>query len=146
MQLNKMRTWLALPLFIGGLLVSGLVWPHAFRGIRTGEIPVFRHPDELFYACRLKETLGHPWNIAVWPVITEGTPWYANPHIHWSAWPVVRIAELVGIHDASRLVHFFRWFTRVLLAVSAVCVVREILLGLEIDRRYVLPCALLLGG
>jgi hypothetical protein len=143
---GTMRTWIALILLIGGLIVSGLVWPYPLRGLRTGEIPAFRHPDELFYACRLKETLGRPWDISVWPVITEGKPWYANPHIHWSAWPVVRIAELVGIHDASRLVHFFRWFTRVLLAVSGVWVVREILFGLEIDRRYLFPCALLLGG
>jgi hypothetical protein len=141
-----MRTWIAVILLTGGLLVSGLVWPHSFRGLRTGEIPVFRHPDELFYACRLKETLGRPWDISVWPVITEDKPWYVNPHIHWSAWPLVRIAELAGIHDANRLLHFFRWFARVLLSLVGVFVVREILLGLEIERRFVFPCALLLGG
>src|SRR2546421_5862902 len=94
---NTMRIWIALILLIGGLIVSGLVWPYSFRGLRTGEIPVFRHPDELFYGCRLNETLGHPWDISVWPVITEGKPWYANPHIHWSAWPVIRIAKAVRI-------------------------------------------------
>lgn len=141
-----MRTWIALILVIAGLIVSGLVWPYAFKGMRTGEIPVFRHPDELFYACRLNETLGQPWNVSVWPVITENKPWYVNPHIHWSAWPVMRVAEIVGIHDANRLLHFFRWFTRILLAAAGICVVREILLGLEIERRLVLPCSILLGG
>src|SRR2546430_1949332 len=141
-----MRAWIALILLIGGLLVSGLVWPHAFRGMRTGEIPVFRHPDELFYACRLNENLGRTWNVSVWPVITENKPWYANPHIHWSAWPVMRVAEAVGIHDSNRLLHFFRWFTRVLLAAAGLCAIREILLGLEIERRLVFPCSLLLGG
>lgn len=141
-----MRTWIALLLLISGLIVSGLVWPFPFRGLRTGEIPIFRHPDELFYACRLNETLGQPWNVSVWPVVTRDKPWYANPHIHWSAWPVVRVAEVLGIHDGNRLLHFFRWFTRVLLAVAGICVVREILLGLEIERRLVVPCSVLLGG
>jgi hypothetical protein len=145
-RFNRTRTWIALILLIGGLIVSGLVWPYPLRGLHTGEIPVFRHPDDLFYACRLKEGLGRPWDISVWPVIAEGKPWYTNPHIHWSAWPLIRIAEVVGIQDGNRLLHFFRWSARVLLAIGGVCVVREILLGLGIERRLVLPCALLLGG
>src|ERR1043166_748875 len=141
-----MRTAIALILLVAGLLIAGLVWPNDLIGMRTGEIPVFRPPDELFYACRLNETLGHPWDISVWPVVTENKPWYANPHIHWSAWPVVRVAELVGIHDANRLLHFFRWFTRVLLAAVVICAIREILLGLGIERHLALPCSILSGG
>jgi hypothetical protein len=143
---NTVRTWIALILLIAGLIVSGLVWPSPLRGLYTGEIPTFRHPDDLFYACRLKETLGHPWDLSVWPVITADKPWYTNPHIHWSAWPVVRLAEVAHIHDGNRLFHFFRWITRVLLAVGGIFVVREILLGLGLEKSLAFQCAILLGG
>jgi hypothetical protein len=114
--------------------------------MRSGEIPIFRHPDDLFYASQIAETLGRPRDVSVWPVITTNHPWYANPHIHWSAWPILRVAELLGINDANRLFHFFRWSCRVLLAICGAFVTREILLGLGIERGSVIPCALLLGA